>query len=109
MASVKLKSAQLAPGVHIPGLASQTLTTGPGRSLDLDLDHGVLLVDTGKSEHILPLSAVVRIDPISEKYAPKPEAPKAAAPAPVAPPADDTTKFIKDPKTGAIVQAPSKK
>lgn len=112
MAALKLKAVQLAPGVHIPGIASQTLTSAPGRSIDLDLEHGLIAVDTGKSEHLIPITSVVRIDPISEKYAPKVEpkptpAPQAATPAPK--PGSDTTTFVKDPTTGAIVEAPKKK
>lgn len=107
MAVIKLKSVQLAPGVHIPGLASQTLTSGAGRNLELDLEHGLIALDTGKGEHLIPLTAVTRMDPFSEKYKPVEPPKPAPAPAPVAPGADVVT-FSKDPKTGAIVESRKK-
>ena len=71
--------------------------------LALMFDEDFLYVDTGKAELLVPVTALARIDIKSEKYAPKgPRSPP--GPAPAAPVKSDTKTFIKDPKTGAIVE-----
>ena len=73
--------------------------------LALMFDEDFLYVDTGKAELLVPVTALARIDIKSEKYKPAPApAPQAAVSAPAAPVKSDTKTFIKDPKTGAIVE-----
>lgn len=102
--SIEIKSVQLLPGVHIPGIASATLVASGSMKLALMFDEDFLYVDTGKTELLVPVTALARIDIKSEKYAPKEPPKPAAAPAPAAPVKSDTKTFIKDPKTGAIVE-----